>query len=187
MNSACSMTRLIFSGRFALGVVTLILAASFLTGCASLRPSRPIPAEQQTGLFVAPAFQPTQAVTQPAAVSTTLTANCTNDLKFLEDLTIPDNLNLPPGTVIDKEWKVRNTGTCNWGEGYTVQLITGPDLGANSPQALVPARNGSEAVVRITITAPLEPGGYESQWRAFSPDGQPFGEWFSVAILVTSP
>jgi len=159
-----------------------------LSGCGFLRPDRPLPLENQSGVFKAPTPLPTAALPEP--VSTPQSAqieNCTNDLVFLDDLTIPDGTQVDPGTVLDKEWKVKNNGTCNWNDTYTVRLVSGSDLGAVSPQALVPARNGTEAVIRISITAPSDPGRYTSTWRAYGADDQPFGEWFSVEIVVTSP
>lgn len=164
------------------------LAVLMLSGCNFLRPTRELPAANQSQPFKAPELQPT--ATSQVTVDTLSTSqaaqvpNCTNDLVFLEDLTIPDGTQVDPGSVLEKKWQVKNSGTCNWNEEYTIRLVSGSDLGASSPQVLVPARNGAEAVILLSITAPSEPGRYEATWRAFGPDEQPFGEWFSVAIVV---
>ena len=57
-----------------------------------------------------------------------------------------------------KQWQVKNNGTCNWDETYSIKLTAGDRLGASSPQQLVPARGGSEAVIQIQFTAPAEAG-----------------------------
>jgi hypothetical protein len=89
-----------------------------------------------------------------------------------------------PGLPVDKRWLVENSGSCNWGEQYRLRLIEGPDLGAEPEQALYPARTGTQSVIRILFTAPLEPGRYRSAWQAYSPLGEPFGELFYLEIVV---
>lgn len=172
-------------------LLTSILLGILLAGCSSFPPSRTLPETHQSQPFRAPTMLPTSTVTSPPDVLLTPDSEqitgCTNDLLFIGDVTVPDGTQIEPGTVLTKEWKVKNSGSCNWNDTYTVHLVSGSDLGASSPQALVPARNGSEAVIQIEITAPDEPGTYSGTWRAYDSDGQPFGEWFSVEIIVTSP
>lgn len=161
-----------------------------LSGCGALPPTRPVPTEQQAPPFKAPTLFATITAAPPARGSgnePTQLANCTNDLKFIEDLSIPDGMQLAPSRQIVKEWKVRNSGTCNWNADYTVRLISGDALGVDPVLALVPARYGTEAVISITITTPAEPGRYSATWRAHGPNGEPFGEWFTIEIAVTTP
>jgi hypothetical protein len=120
-----------------------------------------------------------RAYPEPAA-----TPACADGLSFLEDLTIPDGTPVEPGAELDKRWRVVNSGTCNWGEGYTLVLTAGPELGAAPSQALFPARGGAEAVIRLVFTAPEEPGTYRSAWQARSPDGLPFGDTIFLDIVV---
>lgn len=107
-----------------------------------------------------------------------------DSLIYLADLTVQDGTVVAPGATMDKRWQVQNTGTCNWGEGYTLRLIAGPDLGAEPEQALYPARAGSEASLRLVFTAPGEPGPYRSVWQAHNPEGQPFGDPIYIDIIV---
>jgi len=90
-----------------------------------------------------------------------------------------------PGEVLDKQWLVANTGTCNWDENYQLKLIAGPEMGAAGTQFLHPARSGFEAVIRINYIAPLEPGTYRSAWQAHSPSGEPFGDPIFIEIVVS--
>ncbi len=168
-----------------------ILFAFMIAGCRSFPPSRELPADAQSAPFKAPPMLPTPTIPmlgdEQATQQSAQAANCTNDLLFLEDLTIPDGTQVNPGTVMSKEWKVKNSGTCNWNETYSIRLVSGESLGALSPQSLIPARNGAEATISITITAPSDPGKYSGTWRAFDSNDQPFGEWFSVEITVINP
>lgn len=113
--------------------------------------------------------------------------NCINGLSFIfPDLTFPDGTQVAPNASLDKQWQVKNSGTCNWEETYTLQLTAGVEMGAVSPQGLVPARSGAEVVIRIQFTAPTEPGRYRSAWQAYDPAGQPFGDPIYIEIVVVS-
>lgn len=191
LDQACKVQGLVPGKSFLKGLIPVLIFATLLIGCDSLRPSVQVPIGNQSAPFKAPTPLPTEAILQATETNSTQQApqitDCTNDLVFLEDLSIPDGTQIDAGKVLEKEWQVRNIGTCNWNEGYSVRLISGPELGAAVTQALVPARNGTEAVIRIQFTAPAEPGRYTSTWRAFDPSEKPFGEWFSIEIVVTSP
>ena len=131
-----------------------------------------------SGKVIARAIPPTETP-RPTA-----TQVCEDDLRFVEDLTIPDGTVTLPGLPVDKRWQVENSGSCNWGEHYRLRLIEGPSLGAEPEQALYPARGGTQAVIRILFTAPLESGKYRSAWQAYNPYGEPFGDTFYLEIVV---
>ncbi len=119
---------------------------------------------------------------QPAAPAPT----CSDNLIFLDDLSIKDGSVFPPGSRLDKRWKVENAGTCNWDQRYRMKLIAGSELGVAAEQALFPARGGSQAIIRIVFTAPTEPGNYRSAWQAYNPQGDPFGDPFFIDIVVAT-
>jgi len=127
---------------------------------------------------VTPTSLPAQATTIPP------TPACADNLRYLEDLTIPDGSQVTPGERLDKRWSVENNGSCNWDKGYRLKLTAGPDLSASAEQALYPARSGTQATIRIVFTAPSEPGTYRSAWQAFSPSGQAFGDPIFIEIRV---
>lgn len=129
-------------------------------------------------------FQATEAAKLTAVSLPTPTPGCNNNLQFLEDLSIEDGTVVAPGENLDKRWKVRNTGTCNWNTGYEIRLVAGPIMDAPAPQALYPALSGTDAEIRMVFTAPNEPGAYRSAWQAFAPDGAPFGVSFFIDIVV---
>jgi hypothetical protein len=112
-------------------------------------------------------------------------SDCVNNLTFIEDITIPDNSFIPFGSTVDKQWRVENSGTCHWNEGYRLRHIGGAVLGALEEVALFPARSGTQVTIQITFTAPFEEGVYESAWQAFDPNGFPFGDPIYMRILAT--
>jgi hypothetical protein len=118
-------------------------------------------------------------------ITLTVPAACTNDLKFLEDVTVPDDTSVAPGASIDKQWLVQNTGTCSWDETYHLIWIGGDPLGASQEQPLYPARAGAQATLRIVFTAPTTEGPYESAWQAFDSTGIAFGDPVYIKISVS--
>jgi hypothetical protein len=114
----------------------------------------------------------------------TLTPTCTDNLTFVRDVTIPDGTVVAPGSLLDKQWLIQNSGDCNWDSGYHLRLISGNALGASTDQALYPARSGTQATERILFTAPQEAGEFISEWQAFNSNGIAFGESFFIKIVV---
>lgn len=172
-------------------ISVVVGVTALLSACGYLPPSRSVPVEQQAPLFKAPtvASEPTatQVSEEKSTPEPTQIPNCTNELEYLADLTIPDGTQFDPGAVIEKEWKVKNNGTCNWNNTYTLRLISGSPLGVETSQALIPARNGADAIIHIEFITPQESGRYEATWQAYGPDGEAFGEWLSISIAVTTP
>jgi hypothetical protein len=173
--------------RFTFGLLFLIILTLLLAGCSGRVPG--LPGGNDSPVFHPPTLPPV-TVTLPATPAATQTPHptptppCKNDLKFQEDLTIPDGTEVTPGQQLDKRWQVLNSGTCNWDEKYRVKLLAGPEMGAAKEQALYPARSGTQAVLRMLFTAPSEPGTYRSAWQAYTAEGEPFGEVFFVEVVV---
>ncbi len=117
--------------------------------------------------------------TQPAFGS------CSDNLVFMGDLTYPDRAPVLPGQILEKKWKVRNGGTCDWGPDYRFRWVDGAELSARRELALFPAAAGSEAVISIMLTAPLAPGECISSFRAFSPLGAAFGDTLYIDVVVS--
>jgi hypothetical protein len=122
----------------------------------------------------------------PALTGTSLPfGSCSDGLAFMGDLTYPDRTKVLPGLPLEKRWKVRNSGLCDWGPEYRFRWTGGTKLAAQDEFALYPAVAGSEAVIAIPMTAPSAPGEYTSDWRAISPLGVPFGDTLYIDIIVT--
>lgn len=175
------------------GLVTRTLLFIALLGASACAP------QSTPTLFIPPTAAPVlvEAAPLPAASAATarptlaatltppVTATpCTNDLKFAQDITIPDGTTVLPGERVDKQWLVTNTGSCNWEAGYHLKLISGEDMGVPAEQALYPAVAGTQATLRIVFTAPAEAGSHTAAWQAFSPDGIAFGEAVYIQVVV---
>jgi hypothetical protein len=111
---------------------------------------------------------------------------CSDNLTFMGDLTYPDSSQVLPGLAIEKRWKVRNSGSCDWGPEHRFRWTGGAVLSPQQEFALFPAEAGSEAVIAVLLTAPVRPGRYISNWRAFSPSGVAFGDTLYIDIVVSS-
>ena len=184
------------SGRFALDrtIVAVVLILVCLSVSACLPASTPTPFRPPTAQapLIEPTFiiQPTQEIVViestplPTIFPTTNPAECSNDLTFLDDLTIPDNMFATFGLALDKQWLVQNSGTCNWNSAYRLRNIGGAALGAPEEIALYPARAGTQATLRILFTAPFAEGVYESAWQAIDANGNPFGDPIYIRIAV---
>jgi hypothetical protein len=161
-----------------------------LAACGSRgRASTPVPYRPPTLEAAAtplPTFPP-ESYLENTPVETpapTVAPDCFSSLSFLEDLTIPDGTVVAPEATLDKRWRVKNSGTCNWDERYRLKEIAGPEMGATPGQRLVPARSGSEAIIRIQFTAPADAGTYRSAWQAYDPQDRPFGDAFFIQVVV---
>ncbi len=170
----------------------IILVFTIIMGCSS-QETRPIP---QDGVYRSPTQVPTLSPTvkipgdlnfdiqQDNEKGPTPTPQCLNNLLFLRDLTIPDGTVVKSGDLLDKRWEVKNNGSCNWNEGYSVRLIAGPGMGMPVKQTLFPGLSGTDLVIRMIFIAPDEPGYFRSAWQAYDPQDIPFGDPFFIDIVV---
>lgn len=165
----------------------LIILMPILSGC--LRPLQADPLASDVPAFVPPTLipptptleilEPTQDLKNPTQETT-----CIDNLTFIKDETIPDGTTVSPASEIEKQWEVKNSGTCNWGPGYSIRLISGDALGASSPQDLFPARSGTSLIIEIVFTSPDIPGKYRSVWQAYNPSENAFGDSFYIDFSI---
>ena len=172
--------------------LVIVLTLVFLSACSPASTPTPFRPPTAQAPLIEPTFiiQPTQEVLViestplPTIFPTTNPADCVNDLTFLEDLTIPDNMFSTFGLALDKQWLVENSGTCHWNSAYRLRNIGGAALGAPEEIALYPARAGTQATLRVLFTAPFAEGVYESAWQARDANGNPFGDPIYIRIAV---
>jgi hypothetical protein len=117
----------------------------------------------------------------------TASPDCSSNLLFLQDITIPDGTQVQPEERLDKRWLVENDGTCNWDRRYSLRLIAGLDMGAGPDLALFPARSGSQVEIQIQFVAPQDIGLHRSAWQAADPGGNLFGDTIFIEIEVSNP
>jgi MYXO-CTERM domain-containing protein len=106
-----------------------------------------------------------------------------DDAAFVADVTIPDGTEVVAGTTFTKIWRLRNSGTSTWGDGYTLEHVDGPVFGA-SAVALAATAPGAEIEIAVTMTASGE-GTQRSSWQV-AHDGTPFGQivWTEVVVVA---
>ncbi len=187
---AIEILPLLSDGSISIALLVLLISLLF-GGCSGLAREEagdiylpPTPAGGVTRLTIQSTPTPNQNQASTLAALPTPTPPCTDSMRYIEDLSIPDGSLVSSGEKLDKRWSVENNGSCNWDKTYRLKLIAGPELGASVEQALYPARSGTQATIRIIFTAPSEPGVYRSAWQAHNPDGQPFGDPVFIEIQV---
>ncbi len=116
---------------------------------------------------------------------------CFNSIEFIDDVTIPDDTELPPGAEFTKTWEIRNNGTCVWTEEYSLVNVGGDGLIV--PEAITLTRAiapGETFTVSVDITTPDTPGTYRENWQIADANGEPFGingfieDAFWVQVIV---
>ena len=193
------MTQRLLPRRGLIAVVSALISLSAYACSPALTPTpfRPPTMEppliEPTLILQPTKQQPTKQVVivlstpLPTMVATIDPQECTNDLRFLNDVTIPDNTFMTYGSTVDKQWQVENSGTCSWDSSYRLKHIGGAALGAAEEVMLYPARAGTQATIQIIFTAPFTDGFYESAWQAYDPRGNPFGDPIYIRVTVASP
>ena len=138
-----------------------------------------------------PAASPTpipSAATPPPPFTATPAA-CTNDSSYEADVTVLPGTQFEPGSAFDKTWRLRNIGTCTWGDGYQLVFLEGNQFSGQSPTDL-PHEVAPDSTVDITVSmvAPDTPGDYVSAWQMQNPSGEKFGHVvYAVIQVVPSP
>lgn len=125
--------------------------------------------------------EPTATETQPSVAEVTNALGTTVVIcdKYAWDITTvdvnyPDNTIVSPGQEFTKTWKIKNIGSCTWGEGYSLIYSYGDKMSGVAqplPGAIAP---GQEVDVSVTFKAPDLPGTYFSFWTMANPQNVPF-------------
>lgn len=128
-------------------------------------------------------------LSSPAAPASTVSLgdSCNNNI-YIADVTYPDNSEIKPGINFEKIWRVQNTGTCTWDDGYKLVFIGGDR--ALDPVDFAFTRSadfvsgGETADIGVDLTSPLAEGTYTGTWRMQSDTGVFFGTPLTVVIVV---
>jgi hypothetical protein len=127
----------------------------------------------------------TPLVSPVAPVNTVVT--CHNSV-FVSDVTIPDDTVIKPGVNFTKTWRIQNSGTCAWDDGFQLVFVSGE-------RALDPTNfqidessefvdSGETTDMSVELTAPLAEGTYTANYRMQTDTGVFFGETIYVRIKV---
>lgn len=125
-----------------------------------------------------------QPVAQVTNAEGTSVALC-DSLEFVADVNIPDETSMSPGQDFVKTWRVKNNGSCPWGEGYELVYAGYADDmdGQFQPLAEVVQPN-QEVEISVQFQAPDAAGNYLSAWQMENPSGVTFPVIIFVKIVV---
>lgn len=196
----------IIGGAAALGlclVIAVIAANSFLSPgqiYPKLEPASvttavpttapPLTVEGMTPMVTTP--PPTQATATPTPSPTTpaptATATpCLPGVKFVSDVTVPDNTVFAPGTRFTKIWRVQSNGCAPWPAGSRWAFASGEQMGGPASVPAPQVAVGATTDIAVDLVAPAAAGSYKGYWRMVDPNGAPFGERAYVLIVVPTP
>ncbi len=122
----------------------------------------------------------------PSVYPTVDTTRCTLGAVFQADVSVPDGTRIEAGQRFTKIWRIRNTGTCDWGEGYQLVFIGGDKMGDVKSVPVPETRVGEDTEVSVVLVAPAEEGTYRSNWRMCVNEDQCFGDVLYVKIASIS-
>jgi hypothetical protein len=159
--------------------------AEFTQTAQAIPPTVAATATQDASLTPEATVQPTDtAVPTNNPFEATPTDITCDDAIWVSDVTVPDGTQMTPGQDFVKTWKIKNTGSCTWGTGYT--LIHGYDekLDGIAEPLTTAVAPGEEVEVSVRFKAPTNAGEHRSYWRMQNALGSAFGEFFYVSIVV---
>ena len=133
-----------------------------------------------------PATTAIPSLTPFTAPGATSVATCYNS-QFVADVTVPDGTVFKPREKFNKVWRVKNTGTCAWDEGFGLILWAGPSMDGYAIYFSSndnPVQPGGVVDLGINMKAPFEPGDYVAHWTMIDDKGKTFGGDLTVFIKV---
>lgn len=123
-------------------------------------------------------------------------SGCTDNMAYVADVTYDDkNMTAPPqvtpGQSFVKTWRVKNTGTCTWVNGYQLSYAYGNTsdaaMGGKPVPITSPIAPGATTDLSAALTAPRTPGTYQGFWQMVNDHGRPFGQTIWVGVTVVDP
>jgi hypothetical protein len=129
------------------------------------------------------------ATLAPTSAGIGNTASGCNDALFVSE-TLPDKSVVGAGKDFSKAWELKNTGTCNWDEGYVFAFqahlssaeIEGYDIVIKSSDEVTKPNHSQSFIIKLT--APDTPGEYKGYWKMKDDSGSYFGPLVFFDIVV---
>jgi hypothetical protein len=97
---------------------------------------------------------------------------------------VKDGTVMAPGNAFTKTWRMKNTGTSTWGDGYRLLRVEGHSLGAPASVPVPACAPGKTVDISVPFIAPPDPQDYTSMWQLVNPQGQRFGQkvWTQIRV-----
>jgi hypothetical protein len=133
-----------------------------------------------------PTFEPIPTSTGgiPFGAATVAPTSSCYSLRFVSDVTIPDNTQMTAGQTFTKTWKVLNAGSCAWEVGFKFALTGGEAMGSATLTLAAPVAAGAQFDLSVEMVAPATAGTHRGNWRMSTAGGQFFGDEVFVIIAV---
>lgn len=163
-------------------VAQLTATAPVIENTPTLNPTNinQIPVETETAV-------PTVVVTQVPATSTPIPPTATPipptptpipcyQVKFVQDISIPDGTKIVAGNTFTKTWRIRNSGSCTWDTRFDIGFVDGTQMTSGKVWDLTKEVKSGETVdISIDMTAPAAIGSYQANFQMINPNGVRFG------------
>ena len=110
-------------------------------------------------------------------------SKCTLDAVFQADGTVPDKTRIEATEPFTKTWRVRNTGTCDWGPGFSLTFTDGDQM-SGPREVHVPETPADESAdISVPLVAPRREGRYRGTWQVCVNQTECFGDKVFVQII----
>ncbi len=107
-----------------------------------------------------------------------------NRAQLMEHETFKPGSEAKPGQRLLKSWRVRNSGTSTWENGYTLAHVEGDRLSAPASVGVPRAVPLNTVRLSVPLVMPATPGRYRSVWKLRDPQGTTFGPQLIISIEV---
>lgn len=113
-------------------------------------------------------------------------------VRFVEDVTVPDDTEVAPGATFTKTWRLQNVGSCTWTTAYSLAVEGGDNLGAppSTPITQDAVEPNETVDVSVTLKAPETLGTYRATFMLRNAAQQVFGTgdgntpfWVQVRVV----
>lgn len=162
------------------------VVAEFTLTAAAFTPTSQPPTQTSTPEI--PTETPTIAFsTDPTQIALGTPGLLCDDFSFdnaTVDVTILDGSPMTPGQEFVKTWKIKNTGSCAWGDGYTLTYSYGERMDGQPVPLGTVVQVGQEVDISVNFKAPTAIGEYTSAWQMANATGVTFGKAVFVKIIV---
>jgi hypothetical protein len=135
-----------------------------------------------------PTLEPTETpapvkTAAPVVVASPSAPQC-NNATFVSDASVADGTHMTAGQAFIKSWRVSNTGSCSWKTTYKIIYGYGEKMSGLPAVLTAEVLPNTQAEISVNLKAPLKAGNYSGYWRLSDNNGLPFGQFFSVIIIV---
>ncbi len=86
-------------------------------------------------------------------------------MRYVNDVSIPDNTQMAPGQSFTKTWRVRNAGSCAWEAGFKFAFVGGEQMSGATYTLPAAVPVNTEIDISVAMVAPSKAGTLRGNWR----------------------